>query len=68
MAITEEELNKLLEVNADIDKLSMISSDGKRLLTRIPQEIVDELKIKKGNKFRWLVKTKEKNINLKIEE
>ena len=68
MAITEEELNKLLEVNADIDKLSMISSDGKRLLTRIPQEIVDELKIKKGNKFRWLVKTKEKDINLKVEE
>lgn len=68
MPISEDELKELIEVNADLDKLSTISSDGKRLLTRIPKEIVEELEIKKGNKFRWLVKTKDKKIDLNLEK
>lgn len=68
MPISKEELNKLLEINADIEKVTIISSDGKRLLTRIPQDISDELKIEKGNKFRWLVKSKEKKIILEVEK
>ena len=55
MAITEEELKKLLEVKADIEKLSTLSSDGRNLLTRIPKEIREFLKLEKGCKLRWLV-------------
>ncbi len=68
MVVSEEELNQLLAMNAEIEKVTLISSDGKRLLTRLPKDIVDELKIKKGDKFRWLVKVKEKKIILEVEK
>lgn len=61
------DLDKLLEISADIEKVSKISSDGKTLLTRIPNEIIKELKIVKGQKIRWLVDAKNKKINLEIE-
>jgi len=68
MVISKEKLDKLLEVDVDIEKVTLISSDGKRLLTRIPKDITDELKIEKGYKFRWLVKTEEKKIILEVEK
>ena len=56
MAITEEELKEIIEYKADIEKITTISSDGKTLVTRIPKEIVDYLKINKGDKIRWVVR------------
>lgn len=64
MAITEKELDKILKGNYDIDKLSKVSSDGKNLLTRIPKEIIDELKIKKGYYLRWTIKNKKLKIEI----
>jgi len=55
MPITERELIELIEVRADIEKITTLSSDGRNLLTRIPKEIKEHLKLKKGNKLRWLV-------------
>lgn len=67
MAITEEELKELIkQPNVDIDKLSTISSDGRNLLIRIPSDVVDFLSIKKGDKFRWLVKADNKDIKVEI--
>jgi len=63
MGITEEELNTLLEGDYDIDKFSSISDDGDNLLIRIPRVVVKELKIKKGNHLRWMIKNKK----LKVE-
>ena len=66
MPITREELNEMIEPKACIEKVSTISSDGKTFVTRIPKEVLEELGIKKGDKIRWLVddKTKELKINL----
>ena len=65
MAITEDELDKLIETpKADIEKITKISSDGKTLITRIPKNIEQNLGIEKGDRFRWLV-DKEK-INLDV--
>ncbi len=67
MAITEEELKELIkEPNVDIEKVTTLSSDGKNLLTRLPKEIVEHIKIKKGDKIRWLVKPKSKEIMLEV--
>lgn len=65
MAITEEELKKIIEPKADIEEISKISSDGSNLLTRIPKSIVEHAEIKKGQNIRWLFD--KENSNLKIE-
>ncbi|MCK4650077.1 hypothetical protein KAT36_02490 [Candidatus Pacearchaeota archaeon] len=65
--VKKEDLDKLLEINADIEKISKISSDGKTLLTRIPKEIIKELKVNKSQKIRWFVDVKTRKINLEIE-
>jgi hypothetical protein len=59
MALTLDELQKLIEIDSKIEKLSSISSDGKNLLIRIPKEIVDFLRLEKGDSFRWMVNTNE---------
>lgn len=67
MPISEEELKEIIKSpNADIEKISTISSDGKNLLTRIPKEIVEYLKIKKGNKLFWLLPIGSEDLILKI--
>jgi hypothetical protein len=60
MAITEEELKKLIEVQSRIEKITTLSYDGKNLLTRIPREIKNYLILKKGDKFRWIVDNNKK--------
>lgn len=65
--VKKEDLDKLLEINVDIEKVSKISSDGKTLSTRIPNEIIKELKIIKGQRIHWFVDIKNKKINLDIE-
>ncbi|MBR9705748.1 hypothetical protein GOV14_01815 [Candidatus Pacearchaeota archaeon] len=65
MAITEDELKKLIEVAAFIEKVSTLSSDGKNLLLRVPKEIRSFLTLSKGDKLRWLVKDK-KSIHLEV--
>ncbi len=65
MPITKEELKDLIkEPNADIEKITTLSSDGKSLLTRIPKEIVSFLGLKKGNKLKWLVNSKDKEMKV----
>jgi hypothetical protein len=64
MAITGEELEELIESKGDIEKKTTISSDGKTFLTRIPKELVDELQIKKGDKFMWSLNRGEDTISL----
>ncbi|OGJ21187.1 hypothetical protein A3K73_05035 [Candidatus Pacearchaeota archaeon RBG_13_36_9] len=56
MSITEKELREMLTVEADTEKVSTVSSDGRNLLTRIPVKIRERLKLKKGDRLRWLVK------------
>ena len=68
MAITKEELKELIEPKADIEKISTISSDGKSFLTRIPKEIVEYLKLRKGKAIRWIVKSKTDELRLRIEK
>jgi hypothetical protein len=65
MGITENELNELIAVHVDIEKITTISSDGKNLLTRIPKGICDYLGLEKSMKIRWLVNT-DKKIKLEI--
>ncbi len=64
MAITEEDLDELIEPKGDIEKLSSISSDGKTLVTRIPKDIALELGVKKGDKFEWVLDKGESKISL----
>lgn len=68
MPIEEEDLKDLIkQPSADIEKFTTISSDGKNLLTRIPKEVVDNLPLKKGDKFKWTVDSKTKEIKLEID-
>ena len=64
MAITKEELEELISVDADAEKISSISPDGMGFVTRIPKEIVQEGKISKGMKIRWMVKGNKVNMEL----
>ena len=66
MAITEEELNELVEPKGDIEKISSISSDGKTFVTRIPKDLVEELGIKKGDKLMWSLNKEEDTIKLNL--
>lgn len=66
MAITEEDLDELIEPKGDIQKLSSISSDGKNLVTRVPKDLVDELNISKGDKFEWVLNKNENTISLSV--
>jgi bifunctional DNA-binding transcriptional regulator/antitoxin component of YhaV-PrlF toxin-antitoxin module len=56
MSISEKQLRELIKDEAEIERVSSVSSDGRNLLTRIPKEIRDRLDIKKGNKIRWALK------------
>lgn len=68
MPITEEDLKEMIkQPTADIEKFTTISSDGKNLLTRIPKEVVDNLPLKKGDKFKWTVDSKTKEIKLEVD-
>ena len=68
MPISEEDLKEMIkQPTADIEKFTTISSDGKNLLTRIPKEVVDNLPLKKGDKFKWTVDSKTKEINLEVD-
>ena len=66
MPITPEELEDLIEVKADIDEVSKISNAGETLSTRIPKEVIETLKLKKGYKIRWLVDPKTKKLTVEI--
>ncbi len=67
MVVTEAELQELIkEPNADIEKITSLSSDGKNLLTRVPKEIAEFLRLNKVNKFRWLVKSDSKEIKIEV--
>lgn len=67
MTISEDELNELMkEPNADIEKYTTLSSDGRNLLTRLPKEVVEELKLKKGDKVRWTVKSQTKELKVEV--
>ncbi len=59
MSISEKQLRDLIKDEAEIEKVSTVSSDGRNLLTRIPKEVRESLDIKKGSKIRWTVKKKE---------
>jgi hypothetical protein len=60
MTITQEELQKLIQVKSQIDKITKLSYDGKNLLTRVPKEIKDYIELKKGDRFRWIVDNNKK--------
>lgn len=66
MAISREEFEDLISLKGDMEKITKISNDGKRLLTRIPKDIVEELGLEKGDRFRWNVKFKTNIIKLEI--
>ena len=66
MGITKEELEKLIEVKADIDEVSKISNAGDTLSIRLPKEVIETLKLKKGNKIRWLEDIKTKKLEVEI--
>lgn len=65
MSITEKQLRDLIEKEADIEKVSSISSDGKNLLTRIPKKVREKTKMKKGDKLIWRIRGNE--ISLKVQ-
>ncbi len=67
MGISEDELKELIShPKANIEKLTTLSDDGKSILTRVPKEIVSFLKLKKGDKFKWLVDAKNGEILLEV--
>ncbi len=60
MAITKEELEKLISVEPKIEKVATLSSDGKNLLMRIPKDVRDYFGLRKGTRVRFLVENKNK--------
>ena len=64
MAISEEELRRIINTESSVDRISNISSDGRNLLLRIPKEVREFLDINKGDKLRWVV---DDNKKIKIE-
>ena len=67
MVISEEELKEMIkEPDAGIEKFTTLSDDGRNLLTRVPKEIVDFLKLKKGDKVRWYAKADTKELKVEI--
>ena len=66
MSISEKQLRDLIKDEAEIEKVSTVSSDGRNLLTRIPKEIREKLEIKKGSKLRWMVKKGE--VSLEVQD
>ena len=66
MAISKEELLEIIEPKNNLVKVSKISSDGKNFVTRIPKEIAEELKMQKGNEFRWTIKENSKKIEIEL--
>jgi antitoxin component of MazEF toxin-antitoxin module len=60
MAITLEDLKKLIEVKSKIEKITTLSFDGKNLLTRVPKDIMEYLELEKGDKIRWVVDSDKK--------
>ena len=67
MVITEKELGEIILPESHIEKITTISSDGQKLVVRIPKDIEDEMGIKKGNRFRWLLEEDKNKIILTIE-
>lgn len=65
MAITKEELEKLILIEPNVEKVSTVSSDGKNLLTRIPKEVKDFVLLKKGDRLRFIVHNRDK-ISLEV--
>ena len=56
----EELIRKLENIsNADIDKEMTILFDGKQFMIKIPKEVSEFLKIKKGDKFRFIIEIPE---------
>lgn len=66
MVITKEELLKIIEPANDLIKVSKISSDGNNFLTRIPKEVAEQLKIQKGNEFKWIIKENSSKIEIEL--
>lgn len=66
MAITPKELNQIISTQADIEKITKVSSDSKNLLTRIPKEISHFFHITKHHSLRWNVDIKNKEITLQV--
>lgn len=62
MGISKKELQGLIEVQTNIEKISKLSFDGKNLLTRIPKDIEEFFSLKKGNKIIWNTQDKDKII------
>jgi bifunctional DNA-binding transcriptional regulator/antitoxin component of YhaV-PrlF toxin-antitoxin module len=56
---TRKEIAELIkESETDyIEAINTISSDGRNLVVRIPKEIRDYMKIKKGQRMRFYIKT-----------
>lgn len=55
MVVTEKEIETLVSLRVDIEKLSKVSSDGKNLLLRIPKEITEYLGLEKTSRLKWYV-------------
>jgi len=51
------------ETKEGIEKTSTLSHDGTNLLTRIPQIIEEEAKLKKGEKLLWKAKDGEVEVS-----
>ena len=65
MVISKKELSDLIKIKINSDKISRLSFDGKNLLTRIPKEVTNRLKLKKGQKINWVI-NKNNSLQIKI--
>ncbi len=64
MVITKEELEEIVDSSFTLEEFSSVSSDGRALLTRIPQNIHKELNIKKGDKLKWFINLQTKELKI----